>query len=170
MLQKNIDILKNLQDMYNGDSAIFDKGIKLYEVYSVGADWPYSLEKLDEVSTSILGARYSEICRVGILLKDDSLEWNKLSENFYKEFVYFYNTVGIMFNRAWYKRFSMNDLWGMSYVKGLDKKYNVRLIRNDDMCLDISISRHDVRELIHSLEVMIENHDANQEDQYIGGK
>ena len=120
-----------------------------------------------EVTSEVIGVRFSILSNLGIEVKgNDDFKWDCVPKDFYKEFIFFYNTVGIQFNNAWYRRFAPEELATISYTKGFDNKYRVRIVRNDNRYVDICVSRHEVREMIFSLEEMIKNHDFEEEIPY----
>ena len=164
LTRKNLNICL---EKYKEDNNIFEKVIKMYETYSKEVDWPYSIERLDEVTSEVIGVRFSIFSNLGIEVKgNDDFKWDCVPKDFYKEFIFFYNTVGIQFNNAWYRRFAPEELATISYTKGFDNKYRVRIVRNDNRYVDICVSRHEVREMIFSLEEMIKNHDFEEEIPY----
>lgn len=153
-----VDYLGRCLEKYEKDNTIFNKLSRMIDVYTKRADWPHSIEELEKSATNIIGTSIINLTfYVGRYIDDSYIKWDGVSDEFKKEYVYFYATMASIYNQAWFGRFNPNGYYGIAHTITHENKVFLKIIKNNGNNLEVEMSMGEIESLIYSLNNIIEN-------------
>ncbi|MCR1962971.1 hypothetical protein NSA28_04975 [Clostridium perfringens] len=163
MAFENGDQIKNYLgaclEKYKDDKDIFNKALTMIEFYMKKVDWPYCIEDLDKVSTSLLGMPIIELTYgVGKYIDNEHMKWDCIPKDFKADYIFFYNCIGETYNQYWHGRYYPNRLNNLSYLKGTNDIYFLKFAKNNDEKLEVEMSEREIEYLIKNLGRILEDH------------
>jgi hypothetical protein len=153
-----MDYIGDSIEKYNEDNCIFEKALKLLNIYMGRSDWPYCYEEYSELVEDTLGfdcdwiskyyGQFSSQAKQGHeLLK----EWDKdIPELFKREWIIFSKVIRPIIEQ--YYNYINNPLGIKKLVKiNSDIMKIVRIERNDGKFLDLNLHNRDIEQLSNAL-------------------
>lgn len=154
-----MDYIGGTVEKYKKDNTIFDKALKVLNVYMVRTDWPYCFTDYLQITTEILGndcewisknyGMFSSQAQQG---NDMLKEWDKeLPEGFSNDCRLYSKIINPIINQ--YYDYINNPL-GIKKLIQVNKYETmsiIRIERNDGQFIDLNLHNYDIKQLSKAL-------------------
>lgn len=153
----SIEYMKKTEKIYKANNNIFDKTINVLKIYMSRKDWPMCYDEFVEASEEILGidveALYIEFTALQLVtdnFKDEDAE-EKLEEDFKKDVKLFFKVFYPILEECYSYKKNPLGLSKISQIKTENDNKILRIIRNDRECIDLSMSKKEIKEMVDIL-------------------
>lgn len=153
---------------YKQDALIFYKFMQVLSTFSNQSSWPHNYDQLKNVSKTILGHDIEWILRfagqalyaarsahVGMR----QVEWPEdLSDSFKEDLFALYYSVEPIIEKARFSRINPLRYYGVArtHIPSSETKL-IKFMRMDGGALEIEMSKSDVKNLMRTLEIMVQD-------------